>query len=361
MRLQAEKLFNSATPHNALFALLSGTVFFLLLLFTCPTWADQLIIEPDMGREPILNVINDTHHSLDLVMYGLTDDHLLNALIKQKMLIKQETKRETVRVILERHPYKAKDENNKTVRAFDKYHIAWHGSIPPFRLIHQKTLLVDDHKAMVMTFNFTHSTFKKERNFALVIDDPKRVREIESVFSADWDHRSLDNYSLDNYSRNLILSPDNSRKKLLSLIKNAKSTLKIYAQSINDYKIVGALAKAARKGVSVEILTSLKMREKQARYLTRAGVMIHYSKHLYIHAKVFIIDNQQAVLGSINLTRASLDDNRELSIITHDATVIKQLNTTFDHDWKSAHVWIRKYRRSFLNIIKVYYALLFQN
>ena len=54
-----------------------------------------------------------------------------------------------------------------------------------------------------------------------------------------------------------------------------------------------------------------------------------------IHAKVFIIDNEKAVIGSINLTRASLDDNRELAVITEDPTVLKQLIHTFDQDWKS--------------------------
>ena len=287
--------------------------------------ADQLIIEPDMGREPIVRAMNETKYSLDLVMYGFTDPTLLDALLKQQ------AKGRTVKVILEKYPYKAENENEKTIQQLNSHHISWQGTPRAFRLTHQKTLIVDDKKAIIMTFNFTRSAFKNDRNFAIVIDDPKRVNAIKSVFSADWNQKPVVNSS-----SNLIFSPDDSRNQLLALINQAKSSIKIYAQNISDYKIVGALAKAARKGVKIDILTSSKLREKQADFLSRAGVNIHQSKARYIHAKVMVIDNKKAVIGSINLTRASLDDNRELSAVTDDPTVIKQLNEVFQNDWNAA-------------------------
>ena len=129
----------------------------------------------------------------------------------------------------------------------------------------------------------------------------------------------------------LIYSPM-SRNKLTTLIylSEAKHHLNIYAQNVSDYHLVGVLAKMARKGVSVNILTSNKDSQTASIVtLQNAGVTIHYSKQYYIHAKVIIIDNQQAILGSINLTRPSLDDNRELAILTQDADVVRQLNATF--------------------------------
>jgi phosphatidylserine/phosphatidylglycerophosphate/cardiolipin synthase-like enzyme len=300
---------------------------FLLLLFACiviPAWADQLIIEPDMGRQPVINAINEANHSINLVMYGFTDDQLLNALIRQKLNGK------TIKIILERSPYKAEAENSKTIAALNKNAVMWQGQIPPYRLIHQKTLIVDNSKALVMTFNFTHASFKNERNFALLIDDPSKVKEIAAVFSADWNHLSSINHNPD-----LLFSPDDSRSKLLSLIANAKNTIQIYAQNLNDYKVVGALAKAAKKGVNIQILTSTKMREKQIAYLMRAGVNIHYSKNLMIHAKILLVDHEKALVGSINLTRASLDDNRELSVISRDTEVIRGLEDTFRKDWQN--------------------------
>lgn len=301
-----------------------SVIFSFLLFFTLPLWADQLIIEPDMGTKPLLDAIHATQHSLDLVMYGFTEPSLLNAILAKKKQGK------TVKIILEASPYKAEQENNKTITALNHYNVTWQGNIPPFRLIHQKTLIIDDDKAIIMTFNFTHSTFKNERNFGLVIDDPKRVQAINTIFNADWNHIPVNNTNAD-----IIISPDNSRNSLSSLIQHAKHSIKIYAQGLNDYKMIGALANAARRSVDVQIITSNNLRDKQAAYLQKAGVNIHYTKKIIIHAKVMIIDNQMAVIGSINLTRSSLEDNRELSVITRDAEVIAQLNKIYAQDWEN--------------------------
>jgi len=299
----------------------------ILFIISFSAWADQLIIEPDMGRKPILDAIASAQHSVELVMYGMTDEQILNALIQQKIHGK------TVKVILEQSPYKSESENNKAIRMLTANHIAWQRSIPPLRLIHQKTLLIDGREAIVMTFNFTRSTFNKERNFALIIDDPRLLQNIDSIFNADWNHKPVLNSSPD-----ILISPDDSREKLLALISHAGKSIRIYAQNISDYKIIGALAQAARKGVTVQIQTSEKMRVRQADYLARAGVIVHNNNQYIIHAKVFIIDDQQAVIGSINLTSASLDNNRELSVVSRDQNVINSLNDTFVKDWNSVSV-----------------------
>src|SRR5579862_971182 len=150
------------------------------LLFTSLTWADQLIIEPDMGREPVLAAIQNSRYSLNLVMYGLTDESILNALLEQK------AKDTAMKIILEGSPYKNEDENKKTIEALNQNHINLQTSVPGLRLIHQKTLISDHKQALIMTFNLTPSTFKNdnERNFALLVDDPKKVKEIEDVFEA---------------------------------------------------------------------------------------------------------------------------------------------------------------------------------
>ncbi len=292
------------------------------LCITASLYADQLIIEPDMGRKPIQQAMQHAQKSIHLVMYGITDEALLDTLIQQKQ------RDRTIKMILERHPYKAIDENNKAIKKLDANHVDWQGDISPFRLIHQKTLILDGHEAIIMTFNFTKSTFTKQRNFALRIDDPKKVADIASVFASDWNHKPAQYHSPD-----LIYSPNDSRIKILSLINHAKHTIKVYAQNVSDYKIIGALANAARHGVTVDILTSVKQRSTQIHYLTKAGVTLHQSTHYYIHAKAFIIDNQTAIIGSINFTRVSLDDNRELSVVTRDPYAIKSLSETFNRDW----------------------------
>lgn len=309
---------------------LRALVLFSLLFFTHSTFANQLIIEPDMGRAPLLKSIDHAKHSIDLVMYGFTDETLLDALLAKK------NHGTDLKVILEPSPYRANDENSDTIASFKKNNVQWIPGVDNMRLTHQKTLILDDKQAIVMTFNFTHSSFDAkashpQRNFGLIVDDASMVHDIAEVFNADWQHQRPSMKNAD-----LIYSPYNSREKWLQYISQAKRSIKMYAQSISDKEIVNALSEAASRGVKIEILTTDKSKPAIYRELTQSGVDIAISAYYYIHAKVMIIDNQTALLGSINLTRASLDDNRELAIVIRDASIIQQLNDTFQHDWQSS-------------------------
>lgn len=305
-------------------------VLFILLFFTHSCLADQLIVEPEKGREPILSFINHAKSSIELVMYGLTDNELIDALIHAKNNGKKVT------ILLESKPYRAEDENHFAMRELRANQLEINKANPDFKLLHQKTLLIDQQTAIVMTFNFTHSSFKNERNFALVVTDPAEVLEIQRVFNADSEHKAISVHH-----SHLVWSPNNSREKILELLQGAKTSIKIYAEGLSDYQTIGTLAKAARSGVSTQILMSDESNSSHSSrkfdYLTRAGVKMRFSKNYMIHAKVIIIDGKRAVLGSINLTKPSIDNNRELSVITEDPAVIGELNKTFNSDWMEAN------------------------
>lgn len=300
--------------------------YILLLIFTHTCLADELIIEPDMGRTPILSAISHTQSSLNVVMYGMTDSAFIQELINAKNNGKEIT------ILLEPHPYKNDHENDYAIKKFNDAQVNLCFSDPShFSLTHQKTFLFDQQSALIMTFNLTDATFKKERNFALLVTNPTMLQEIQRVFRADCLHQPIAVETPD-----LIWSPNNSRAKIIEAIRDAKSTIKIYAQTLSDYQIIGEIAKAARAGIKVEILSSANPPgaplPKQYVYLTKAGAIFHFNDKYIIHAKVIIIDDQYALVGSINLTKPSVNANRELSVITKDPIVIHELLATFNQD-----------------------------
>ncbi len=297
-------------------------LFILLFNFSILCFADELIVEPDNGRAPLFDAIEHAKSSVNLSLYGFTDASLMQSLADAK------NKGKNVRVLLEPHPYKADDENTKAIQFLQHAQIPLHWPSEQFRFLHQKTLILDHSNAIVMTFNLTHSSLKNERNFALRITDPAMVQEIQRVFDADWEQKKI---SVENPS--LVWSPDNSRKKILAFIQQARSDIKIYTQDIVDYEVIGALAKAAHNHIKVQILLSAAPTKKRLNYLSRAGVVVHVSDGYYIHAKVFIVDQKRAMVGSINLTKTSLDENRELSVITDDKKIVRQLSEQFDRDF----------------------------
>jgi cardiolipin synthase len=304
-------------------------VFILSLFFSTASFAqDTLITEPDDGEAPLISAVVHANKTIDLVIYGFTDQQFASELIAAKEHGK------SVRVLIQQHPYMTDNENQAIITMLQNAGVPMVFADQNFKLTHQKTLIIDNKNALVMTFNLTHSTFKNERNFGLFISDPSALKEIEAVFDADWHHQAISVHN-----PNLIWSPDNSREKLLALIHQAHHDIKVYAENITDYEMVGALANAARNGVHVKILTSNESNKasgKKFQYLEKAGALIRISKNLIIHAKVFLIDNQTIVLGSINMTKPSINDNRELAVISHNEKISQQIENTFDQDWNDA-------------------------
>ncbi len=303
---------------------------FLFFFFSSAFAAEQLIIEPEAGREPILSAIKNANSSIDLVIYGFTDKKILKALIDAK---KQNKK---IRIVLEPHPFKSEDENNFAIQKLEAADIDLQNPNPDFKLTHQKTFLIDNQKAIIMTFNLTKTAFKNERNFALVTDDPAVVHEISDVFTGDRENKKIGVKHPD-----LLWSPNNSRAKILDFIKGAHSEIDIYAQDITDYQMIGELAKAAHAGKKIKIVMSPPKsgNNRKMDYLKRAGAQVRFSENLIIHAKVIMVDHDRAIIGSINLTEPSMNDNRELSIVTRDPKVVGELEKTFEADEKKAVIF----------------------
>lgn len=295
-------------------------LFLFCIIFNVFSYANtQLLIEPDDGIMPLLNEMQVSQHSIDVVSYGMTSKKIVNEIIK-------ESSSKKIRIILEKSPYKQERQNDAAFELFDQYQIPYQNNLPKVRYIHQKTLIFDGKKAWIMTFNLTASAFKKQRNFALVTDDAPLVLTLENQFNADWNQEKTQNITYP-----FLLSPVDARKKILTLIKSAKKNIRIYAQDIQDEEILNTLIQESRSGVLIQIITNHPRVPSDFKKLRQAGVQIYFPS-LYIHAKVIMIDGKKALIGSMNLTKNSLDANRELGIITEDPKIIKKLNTVFEND-----------------------------
>ncbi|EQD32537.1 phospholipase D, partial [mine drainage metagenome] len=66
--------------------------------------------------------------------------------------------------------------------------------------------------------------------------------------------------------------------------------------------------------------------------LVRHGVDIRLLKRPYLHAKL-ILTATRAFIGSQNLNRTSLEQNREVGILIRNPVVLKRLRKQFAKDW----------------------------
>jgi phosphatidylserine/phosphatidylglycerophosphate/cardiolipin synthase-like enzyme len=53
----------------------------------------------------------------------------------------------------------------------------------------------------------------------------------------------------------------------------------------------------------------------------------------HVHAKLVIVDGLRAYVGSVNMSSASMDQNREAGILVSQDDIIDRLNQSFEQDW----------------------------
>jgi cardiolipin synthase len=295
-----------------------------------PEQSVSLYTEPEAGISPILSRIKTASTSIDLVIYELTDQQV------EDSLAAAHSRGVAVRVLLNGGLYGNGSKKNQN--AYDYLHskgvpVEWSPSY--FALTHQKTLIIDNKEALIMTFNMTPKYYPTGRDFIVVDPDPSDVAAIEKAFTNDWSGIQDKATNGDD----LVWSPG-SKGILLAMINASKTSLRIYNEELQDQDVVDALAAAAGRGVSVELLmTDSKQWHAGYAKIIAAGGEVHTfapTAPLYIHAKMIIADGTQAFVGSENFSTNSMQNNRELGLFISTPGAITSLVSTFATDWGKA-------------------------
>jgi phosphatidylserine/phosphatidylglycerophosphate/cardiolipin synthase-like enzyme len=285
-----------------------------------------LFVEPDDGRQPILEELAAARESISLIVYLLSDDEIIAALEDAS------ARGITVRVMLEQHPFGGGGGQEKLFERLEAAGIQVRWSNPVFRFSHIKTFLIDNRVAIIMNLNLTRSAFTNNRELAVITNRPEDVAEAVAIFAADWEREGVPTPG------SLVVSPTNSRQQLLDLIGRAQSSLDIYAEVVRDPEMLRAIIDAVERGVDVRLVMSGTAEDSNARdraWLASSGVRVHVISDPYIHAKMFLADERELFVGSQNLTATSLDQNRELGIILTDAGSIERAGRVFDQDFQA--------------------------
>lgn len=104
------------------------------------------------------------------------------------------------------------------------------------------------------------------------------------------------------------------------------------------YRLLRALRKAARRGVQVDLVLQgrpdqpwvQRASELLYAYLLRAGVRVFLYRERPLHAKVAVVDDHWATVGSSNLDPTSLSLNLEANVVVLDAGFARTLREHVD-------------------------------
>lgn len=290
-----------------------------------PTGVTGIFIEPGDGREPILDELAAARSTIDVEIYIITDDAILQALEAAR------ARGVEVRVMLEEHPFGGGGGQQGIFERLEAADIDVRWANPTFRFSHIKMMVIDDAVAIILNQNLTTSSFTGNREFGVVTTEPAAVETVAAIFAADWDRGPEPDPGP------LVVSPSNARQELRALIEGATTSLDIYAEVLRDPEMLEAMMAAARRGVAVRILISPSSDfEAEIAALTAGGVEVRLLSNLYVHAKMIVADGERAFLGSQNFSATSLDQNRELGVIVDDPVSLSRLTRTFDIDFRAA-------------------------
>ncbi|NDD28582.1 MAG: cardiolipin synthase [Proteobacteria bacterium] len=295
----------------------------------------HLIVEPEDGVEPVTGAVARAEHSLLVKQFALTETSIVRAIVDAHR------RGVDVKVMLNPQRSTGTRANDDTFKLLEAAGVPVRWTNPHFLVSHEKSIVVDDRRAFVCTFNLSEKYFTETRDYAVATTDPAQIAEIRDCFEADWERRPFK----PNASTGLLWSPDNARERYAAFIDEARSSLLVEHPKFVDVSILDRLTAAASRGVNVKVLcgglhgvsdTDVLETTASARIMSRLGIKMHAIKHPKIHCKMLISDRKRVLIGSMNIDRHAFELRRELGIVCHDEAIVERALDIFDADWEAS-------------------------
>ena len=289
---------------------------------------------PDAGVAPIVALLQSAKRSLRLKIAELGAPGPIDALAAAAR------RGVAVRVLLNK-PGRGGVSDNAAARAALRAAGAEVADAPhKLALVHEKSLVVDDERALVMSCDWTAAGLAEARDYAVLSTHRHEVDEVAACFDADWAHQGFKPHG---HGRlRLVWGPLNARQRAADFIDAARHTLVVQNARYQDPVMIERLVRARRRGVVLQLMAHAvhRMQAKEItsdvgglRMLDDLGVQVRRLKLLRLHGNLLLADGERALLGSLNFSPASLDHRRELAIEADDAAAIKVLQAAAAHDW----------------------------
>jgi phosphatidylserine/phosphatidylglycerophosphate/cardiolipin synthase-like enzyme len=270
-------------------------------------------------------LIDGAKSTLDVQMYLFTVDALANKLIAAK------NRGVAVRLLLD-----PDHEGNLNVEpALTSGGVNWKKAPSLYTFSHAKYMIVDKAQAVIMSMNWNVDAMRNERNYGLVDRDIEDIADVQSIFDADWQLASGGAPIAANLAcTRLIVSPTNSKARLLEHINSAKTSLDVEVMYISETTVRDAIGAAKGRGVTVRVIVN-EPTDESIVYLKGLGIPVKTPATFFLHAKLIIAD-EVAFVGSENMSFTSFAKNREVGALAFEPSTFAPIKQQFEADWTSS-------------------------
>ena len=244
--------------------------------------------------------------SIHLVMFGLTDPHVI------KHLYKKSDQNLAVKVFYDKRS--SKEIELGPSQAFP---------IKSKGLMHQKILVVDNSLVFIGSANMTMSSLLMHDNMMIGFFSP----EIASFLISRSPYLAGSISSMVGGQKvELFLLPDlqnKALKKVLDLIKNARSSIEIAMFTLTHPKLIDEIIEAKNRGIKVQVAidsqSSRGASKKAIEKLRKENIHILYSNGLKLcHHKYLYIDDKTLISGSANWTKSAFSKNYDCFLVLYN-------------------------------------------
>jgi cardiolipin synthase A/B len=283
----------------------------------------QVFVGPTGYVAQFKTLIDNAARSIKVQMYIFTVRELIDALIAAKQ------RGVNVQVMLDPDHM----GNGNARKDFGAANVQLKDAPSVFEYAHAKYMVVDGNVAAISSGNFNYGAANSERNYGLLTGDADDVADLTALFDADWSRTTP---SL-NCTR-LLLSPVNSRSRLVAHIDSATSNLDLELMYLLDTDIRSAVSRARARGANIRVILGSDQDAVQnaatIKTLRDDQIPVRVAKTFDMHAKLVIADGI-AFVGSENMSYTSLSKNREVGALVFEPTQAALIQAQFDRDWLS--------------------------
>jgi phosphatidylserine/phosphatidylglycerophosphate/cardiolipin synthase-like enzyme len=172
---------------------------------------------------------------------------------------------------------------------------------------HAKYLVADDGPAVVGSCNFTRKCFERTCDALVVTYDAGVVSGLRELMAADCEGRRAP----ETITERLVIGPERARRQLTAIVEQARSSIRLIDAKLSDPDLFALLNTRRAAGLKVEVFGSKNL----------GG--------LNSHAKILLVDDRLAVVGSLALAAISLDFRREVAIVVDEPDAVAEVRTLF--------------------------------
>jgi phosphatidylserine/phosphatidylglycerophosphate/cardiolipin synthase-like enzyme len=218
-------------------------------------------------------------------------------------------------------------------------------------LMHDKFLIFDGQTVWTGSTNLTVNDNFRNNNNVLVIHSPEVAAIYEREFAEMWAGKfgptspstvDQQKVTIDGTPMQVLFaSEDHVIDHLIPLVKGAKKSIRFMAFSFTHDELGAAVLARAKAGVDVKGIFETRGSETVDSELSRlycAKVPVRQDGNSgNLHHKVFVIDEQILVTGSLNFSVNADESNDENTIVLTNRDIAGLYRQEFDRRWAEAN------------------------